>query len=161
MPKRKTTRVDITVGSRTFERDEETLTEFAVVMQANVGENHLGQHLLLDRDLSRAINSYVLSANVDRGDYLTTLGPYMHPGAKELFCMVTFLRPQRNGDEQVLLDVKAGVNSAAILLKANGYRVRKHINPVEQLAMPWDDMVAIPEPKSEESPDEQPVETES
>jgi hypothetical protein len=94
------------------------------------------------RDLGRALDTFALSADVNGGSEwardvsLNGRGPFAMHGAGEFFGNIIIVPSEEALPEHIARQLRAGLNSAAALLRATGYyRVSIKYKPVEQLEL--------------------------
>lgn len=94
------------------------------------------------RDLGRALDTFSLSADVDgasewaRAVSLTARGPFALPNGQEHFGSIVIVPSNEAEPDHVKRQLRAGLNSAAALLRATSYyRVSIKYKPVEQLEL--------------------------
>jgi hypothetical protein len=92
------------------------------------------------RDLNRAVESFVLAADLDGPAWddirRSAQGPFALPDGQEHFGHIVFVPSRTTPAESLSRHIRAGLNAAAALLRATGYyRVSLRYKPVEQLSL--------------------------
>jgi hypothetical protein len=93
------------------------------------------------RDLGRAIESFVLAADLEGPAWndvrRSAQGPFAMPKGQEHFGNIVFVPSSTEEPEALARNIRAGLNAAAALLRATGYyRVSIRYQPEEQLSLP-------------------------
>ena len=106
------------------------------------------------RDLGRAIESFVLAADLEGPAWndvrRSAQGPFVMPNDQEHFGNIVFVPSSAEESEAIARHIRAGLNAAAALLRATGYyRVSIRYKPEEQLSFSEGDEDA---PEEEELP---------
>jgi hypothetical protein len=92
------------------------------------------------RDLNRAVESFILAADLDGPAWddlrRSAQGPFALPDGQEYFGSIVFVPSRTASAERLSRHIRAGLNAAAALLRATGYyRVSLRYKPVEQLPL--------------------------
>lgn len=111
------------------------------------------------RDLGRALDTFALSADVNGGSEWTRTvsldarGPFALPGGQEHFGSIVIVPDNDAAPEHIARQLRAGLNSAAALLRATGYyRVSIKYKPVEQLELDEGSADENPQDEDEDLP---------
>lgn len=111
------------------------------------------------RDLGRALDTFALSADVNGGsEWVEAVssvarGPFALPDGQEHFGSIVIVPAKEADGEHVARQLRAGLNSAAALLRATGYyRVSIKYKPIEQLEL--DEASSDENPEDDEESEE-------
>jgi hypothetical protein len=114
---------------------------FSLSMRLNEDDRDLPSNCF--RDIGRALNTFVLHADLDDSNVFEEnnliLGPYIYHENEEAIGVVPFA--VKNGDSATAAEkIRSGLNAAAAIIRqGDGRIVRRRIKPIKQLLLPVDE----------------------
>jgi hypothetical protein len=130
-----------TVATVSVLRSGEKQWLFSVSMRLNEDDRDLPSNCF--RDIGRALNTFVLHADLDDSNIFEEnnliLGPYIYHENEEAIGVVPFA--VKNGDSAAAAEkIRSGLNAAATIIRqGDGRIVRRRIKPIKQLLLPVDE----------------------
>jgi hypothetical protein len=127
-----------TVATISVLRKGEKQWLFSVGMRLNEDDRDLPSNCF--RDIGRALNTFVLHADLDDSNVFEEnnliIGPYVYHENEEAIGVVPFA--VKNGDSTAAAEkIRSGLNAAAAIIRqGDGRIVRRRIAPVKQLLLP-------------------------